>query len=128
PRLAAHQTGRNSGVVHAGLYYAPGSLKARLCASGRILVRDYCRERGLPYREAGKLVVAVDEHELGALAEIERRARANGVPDLVRLDDPPRLRDVEPHVAGVAAVHSPRTAAVDYRAITEALADDVRVG
>ena len=125
-RLAAHQTGHNSGVVHAGLYYKPGSLKAELCARGRLQIRDFCLEKGLPYREVGKLVVAVDESELGALAEIERRSRENGVPDLERIDDPTRLREIEPHVAGVAAVHSPHTAIVDYAAITEALAADAR--
>jgi L-2-hydroxyglutarate oxidase LhgO len=111
-RLAAHQSGHNSGVVHAGLYYAPGSLKARLCA--------------LAYRELGKLVVAVDESELPALAEIERRAGANRVPDLRRLDGRTTLREVEPHTAGIAALHSPHTASVDYVAITEAMATDVR--
>ncbi len=125
-RLSQHQTGRNSGVVHAGLYYAPGSLKATLCAKGRVQIRDYCTEKGLPYREVGKLVVAVDETELPALAEIERRSIENGVPDLARIDDVARLREIEPHVAGVAAVHSPHTAAVDYAAITEAMAQDVR--
>ena len=127
-RLAAHQTGRNSGVVHAGLYYQPGTLKAQLCAAGRISIRDYCAEKNLPYREVGKLVVAVDESELPALADIERRALANGVPDLVRLQGAARLREIEPHVAGIAAVHSPHTAAVDYTAITEAMAEDVRRG
>jgi L-2-hydroxyglutarate oxidase len=125
-RLAAHQTGRNSGVVHAGLYYQPGSLKARLCAAGRVSIRDYCAEKNLPYREVGKLVVAVDDSELTALAEIERRATANGVPGLVRLNGGTQLREIEPHVAGVAAVHSPHTAAVDYGAITEAMAADVQ--
>ncbi|MDX2377508.1 L-2-hydroxyglutarate oxidase [Microbacterium sp. LRZ72] len=125
-RLAAHQTGHNSGVVHAGLYYKPGSLKATLCAAGRVSIREFCEEKGLPYREVGKLVVAVDESELPALAEIERRSIENGVPDLVRIDDVDRLHEIEPHVAGVAAVHSPHTAAVDYAAITEAMAQDVR--
>lgn len=125
-RLSQHQTGHNSGVVHAGLYYAPGSLKATLCAAGRISIRDFCQEKGLPYREVGKLVVAVDDSELGALAEIERRSIENGVPDLVRIDDVSRLREIEPHVAGVAAVHSPHTAVVDYAAITDAMAQDVR--
>ena len=124
--LARHQTGRNSGVVHAGLYYAPGSLKARLCAAGRQSMREFCAEKNLPYREVGKLVVAVDETELAALAEIERRSISNGVPDLERIDDPVRLREIEPHVAGVAAVHSPHTAAVDYALIAEAMAQDVR--
>lgn len=125
-RLAVHQTGHNSGVVHAGLYYAPGSLKATLCAAGRVRIREFCEQKGLPYREVGKLVVAVDETELGALGEIERRSRANGVPDLERIDDVARLREIEPHVAGVAAVHSPHTAIVDYVSITEAMAQDVR--
>ena len=125
-RLAQHQTGRNSGVVHAGLYYKPGSLKAELCAAGRVSIREFCDEKRLPYREVGKLVVAIDETELAALAEIERRSIANGVPDLRRIDDVAALREIEPHVAGVAAVHSPHTAAVDYAAITEAMAQDVR--
>jgi L-2-hydroxyglutarate oxidase len=125
-RLAAHQTGRNSGVVHAGLYYQPGTLKALLCAAGRTSIREYCAEKNLPYREVGKLVVAVDETELPALAEIERRSVANGVPDLARIDGIDGIRAIEPHVAGIAAVHSPHTAAVDYAAITEAMAQDVR--
>jgi L-2-hydroxyglutarate oxidase LhgO len=125
-RLAEHQTGHNSGVVHAGLYYAPGSLKATLCAAGRVLLRDFCAEKALPYREVGKLVVAVDETELPALAEIERRSKKNGVPDLARIDDVGRLREIEPHAAGIAAVHSPQTAVVDYASITEAMAQDVR--
>lgn len=125
-RLAAHQTGHNSGVVHAGLYYAPGSLKATLCAVGRSMMRDFCAEKGLPYREVGKLVIAVDETERGALDEIERRSRANGVPGLERIDDVARIAEIEPHVRGVSAVHSPHTAAVDYASITEAMAHDVR--
>jgi L-2-hydroxyglutarate oxidase len=125
-RLAAHQTGHNSGVVHAGLYYAAGSLKAQLCVAGRAALRDFCAEKNLPYREVGKLVVAVDESELPALAEIERRSRANGVPNLARINDTAQLHEIEPHVAGVAAVHSPHTAVVDFAAITEAMAQDVR--
>lgn len=125
-RLAQHQTGHNSGVVHAGLYYAPGSLKAKLCGIGRGQIREFCQEKGLPFREVGKLVVAVDDAEIPALDEIERRSIANGVPGLARLDDPSRMREIEPHVAGVAAVHSPHTAIVDYAAITEAMAQDVR--
>src|SRR5690606_33809158 len=121
-----HQTGHNSGVVHAGLYYAPGSLKATLCAACRIQMRDFCIEKGLPYREVGKLVVAVDESELPALAEIGSGSVHNGGPELARIDDVARLREIEPHVAGVAAVHSPHTAVVDYASITEAMAQDVR--
>lgn len=125
-RLAQHQTGHNSGVVHAGLYYKPGSLKATLCAAGRASISEFCEEKGLPFREVGKLVVAVDETELDALAEIERRSIENGVPDLARINCPTQMREIEPHVAGVAAVHSPHTAAVDYASITEAMAQDVR--
>ncbi|GLZ09780.1 hydroxyglutarate oxidase [Actinomadura sp. NBRC 104425] len=123
-RIAAHQTGHNSGVAHAGLYYAPGSLKATLCRRGIGLLKEYCAERGLPYVECGKVVVARDESELAPLAEIERRATANGVPGLRRLS-PAELREVEPHAAGVAALHSPSTAIVDFPAVARAFADDV---
>ncbi|HSN05885.1 MAG TPA: L-2-hydroxyglutarate oxidase [Candidatus Angelobacter sp.] len=122
--LAAHQTGHNSGVVHAGLYYQPGSLKAQLCRRGVPLLREFCAEHGIPFRELGKLVVALDGDELPALAEIERRARGNGVPDLVRLDAA-AMREIEPDVAGVAALHSPHTAVVDYPSVCAALAGEV---
>jgi len=124
-RVAQHQTGHNSGVVHAGLYYQPGSLKATLCARGRQLTREFCQEHNLPYRELGKLVVAVTDADLPKLDDIERRARENKVPGLKRLNAQ-EMREIEPHVAGVAAVHSPETAVVDYAAITEAMAEDVR--
>jgi L-2-hydroxyglutarate oxidase len=124
-RVAQHQTGHNSGVVHAGLYYQPGSLKATLCARGRQLTREFCQEQNLPYRELGKLVVAVTDADLPKLDDIERRARENQVPGLKRLNAQ-EMREIEPHVAGVAAVHSPETAVVDYAAITEAMAEDVR--
>lgn len=123
--VAAHQTGHNSGVLHAGLYYPPGSLKARLCRRGGDLLRDYCTAHGLPYAACGKLVVAVTPEEVPALRAIDRRARANGVPDLAWLDGT-ALRAVEPHATGVAAVHSPHTAIVDFRAVAEAFAADVR--
>jgi len=124
-RVGMHQTGHNSGVVHAGLYYAPGSLKAVLCARGREATQQFCEEKNLPYREIGKLVVAVTEDDLAGLGRIEDRARSNGVPDLERVG-PARMREIEPHAAGVAALHSPHTAVVDYVAITEAMAQDVR--
>jgi L-2-hydroxyglutarate oxidase LhgO len=122
--IATHQTGRNSGVVHAGIYYAPGSLKARLCRHGVGLLRVYCEERGIPYVECGKVVVALDEGELERLRELERRAQANGVPGVRRLDGN-GLRELEPHVAGIAGLHSPTTAITDYRAVAAALRDDV---
>lgn len=124
-RVATHQTGRNSGVVHAGMYYQPGSLKAELCARGRALIREYCREHALPYREAGKLVVALNADEVPRLDEIERRSRLNAVPGLARVSMA-RLREIEPHAAGVAALHSPQTAVVDYAAIAETMASQVR--
>ncbi|TMQ92442.1 L-2-hydroxyglutarate oxidase [Actinomadura soli] len=123
-RVAAHQTGRNSGVAHAGLYYAPGSLKAALCRRGIGLLKEYCTVRNLPYEECGKIVVARDAAETAALDEIERRAAANGVPGLRRLTGA-ELREIEPHAAGVAALHSPTTAIVDFPAVARAFADDV---
>lgn len=125
PGAGRHQTGHNSGVVHAGLYYKPGSLKARLCSRGRGMMREYCSEKGIPFDETGKLVVAVDEGEVPGLREIERRATANGVPDL-RWTSPREMAEIEPHVRGVAALHSPHTAVVDFRQVAGAVADDVR--
>jgi L-2-hydroxyglutarate oxidase LhgO len=126
-RVAAHQTGRNSGVAHAGLYYAPGSLKATLCRRGLTLLRELCQERGLPYDECGKLVVARSEREVDRLRDLERRATANEVPGL-RWIAGGALREIEPNVAGVAALHSPRTAIVDFAAIARSLAADVTTG
>ncbi|MGY1637815.1 L-2-hydroxyglutarate oxidase [Geodermatophilus sp. SYSU D00742] len=123
--VAVHQTGHNSGVVHAGLYYAPGSLKAQLCTRGRVLLREFCAEHGLVYDECGKVVVARHPGELPALREIERRATGNGVPGLRRLTAA-QLREVEPEVVGEAALHSPRTAVVDFRAVARAMAGQLR--
>jgi len=120
-----HQTGHNSGVVHAGLYYQPGSLKARLCSRGRGMMREYCSDKGIAFEEAGKLVVAVDDGEVPGLKEIERRATANGVPGL-RWISPAEMTAIEPHVRGVAALHSPHTAVVDFRQVAEAVAEDVQ--
>ena len=122
--LAQHQTGRNSGVVHAGLYYEPGSLKARLCRRGGELLRDFCAEHDLPYEECGKVLVARDEDELPRLERIFERARANGAE--ARLIDASEFRALEPHATGVAALHSPRTAIVDYRLVCGALAAEMR--
>lgn len=123
-RIGAHQTSHNSGVAHAGVYYTPGSLKASLCRRGIELLKDYCEERGLPYQECGKLVVARDASELDRLDEIERRARANGVPGLRRLGAD-GIREVEPHVRGVSALHSPHTAIADFAAVARSFAGDV---
>ncbi|WP_182525347.1 L-2-hydroxyglutarate oxidase [Nocardioides dongkuii] len=123
-RLGAHQTASNSGVVHAGIYYAPGSLKAELCTRGRLLLREYCRERGLPYDECGKLVVAIDPAELPRLDALEANARANGVPGLRRVAGRD-LTDVEPHAAGLVALHSPATAITDFPTVAAAFGADV---
>ncbi|GAA4673261.1 L-2-hydroxyglutarate oxidase [Nocardioides nanhaiensis] len=122
--LAQHQAGRNSGVVHAGLYYEPGSLKATLCRRGVGLLRTLCAEHGLPYREIGKVLVALDDAEVVRLSGIRDRAAANGVPG-VRLVDAAELRELEPHVRGVAGLHSPTTAICDYAAVTRLLAQQV---
>lgn len=122
--VAAHQSGHNSGVVHAGVYYPPGSLKARLCTRGRALVKQMCQERALPYEECGKLIVARDASEVARLRSLQERATANGVPDVRWLEGRAML-EVEPHVAGVAALHSPRTAIVDFARLAEALAGEV---
>jgi L-2-hydroxyglutarate oxidase LhgO len=123
--LARHQTGHNSGVVHAGLYYAPGSLKARLCTRGRELMRAFCAEKGVGYDECGKVVVATRQSEVGPLRRLHERATTNGVPGLRWLEGS-ELADVEPHVTGVAGLHSPHTAIVDFVAVANAMADDVR--
>ncbi|WP_329335154.1 L-2-hydroxyglutarate oxidase [Streptomyces sp. NBC_01352] len=122
--VAVHQTGHNSGVVHAGIYYAPGSLKADLCVRGVSLLREYCRERGLPYEEIGKLVVAVREDELDRMESLYRRARNNHVPDLRKISRE-EIKEIEPNAGGIAALHSPRTAITDYKAVARAFARDI---
>ncbi|MFF0307150.1 L-2-hydroxyglutarate oxidase [Streptosporangium sp. NPDC004379] len=123
-RVAAHQTGHNSGVVHAGIYYRPGSLKARLCREGAAMLREYCAEHRIPYDEVGKLVIASTAAERPGLRDIAERARANGVPGIAELDAL-ALREVEPDAVGVAAVHSPHTAIADFPAVARRLARDV---
>ena len=121
---ARHQSGHNSGVIHAGVYYQPGSLKARLCVDGAARMYDYCERRSIAVQRIGKLIVALDPRELPALDEIERRANANGVPGVRRLDAD-GLRAIEPHAAGLAALHSPNTGILDFGVVCAALADDV---
>jgi L-2-hydroxyglutarate oxidase LhgO len=123
--LARHQTGRNSGVAHAGLYYTPGSLKATLCRRGLGLLREYCLARQLPYEACGKIVVATEDRELEPLRRLAERAAANGVPDLRWLEGS-ELTEIEPHVRGLAGLHSPETAIVDFVAVAHALAAEVR--
>nr|WP_231442425.1 L-2-hydroxyglutarate oxidase [Brevibacterium zhoupengii] len=122
---AAHQTGHNSGVVHAGLYYEPGSLKALLCRRGVSLLLDFAREHDVAFEECGKVVVATNDVEVERLGGIHARARENGVPD-VELLDRDGLLGVEPNAEGVAALHSPHTGIIDYRGLTEALVADFR--
>lgn len=123
PALGRHQTGHNSGVAHAGLYYQPGSLKARLCRRGVALLARFCAEHAVAYRACGKVLVALDSAEEARLRGILDRARANGVPG-VRMLDARQLRDLEPHVRGVAGLHSPTTAIVDFPGVTRALGRD----
>ncbi|MET9250483.1 L-2-hydroxyglutarate oxidase [Nonomuraea sp. NPDC003709] len=124
PHVGAHQTGHNSGVVHAGIYYPPGSLKARLCREGVALLKEYCAANALPYDEVGKLVVASTRAERPLLSALAERARANGVPGIAELDGL-ALREIEPHTVGVGAIHSPHTAICDFPAVARRLALDV---
>jgi L-2-hydroxyglutarate oxidase LhgO len=123
-QVSLHQTGHNSGVVHAGLYYTPGSLKANLTVRGVALLREYCQDRGLPYREIGKLVMAVRQDELARMENLYERAKNNHVPDLRRVSKD-EIKELEPHAGGIAALHSPRTAITDYPAIARAFAKDI---
>jgi (S)-2-hydroxyglutarate dehydrogenase len=120
-RVAAHQSGHNSGVVHAGVYYQSGSLKATLCRRGAAMTRDFCQEHEVRLREFGKLIVAASEQELAGLAQIEDRATRNQVPGIRRVSRA-ELADIEPCIQGAAALYSPHTAAVDYTGMCEALA------
>ncbi|MBF6356723.1 L-2-hydroxyglutarate oxidase [Nocardia higoensis] len=123
-RLGAHQTGHNSGVIHSGIYYEPDSLKARLCRAGARWTTEFAREHGIDHRICGKLLVATDAAEYERMLALHERSITNGVP--VELLDATELRRREPHVAGVGALFVPGTGIVDYRAITEALAGQVR--
>ena len=122
--IGEHQTGHNSGVIHSGIYYTPGSLKARLCTKGARLMYEFCASHGVPADRCGKLIVATAESELPALDELYRRGTANGVPGL-EMVGPAGMRDREPHCAGIRAIWSPATGIVDFSKVAEALADDV---
>ena len=125
PELAAHQSGRNSGVIHSGLYYRPGSLRATLCRDGIARLTRFCDERGLDYTRDGKVVVATTEGQLPALARLERRGRANGLRGVRRIG-PDRLREIEPHAVCVEALHVPETGAVNFADVCRALAEVLR--
>ncbi len=122
--LGMHQTGHNSGVIHAGVYYEPGSLKARLCVQGASELYKYCDARGIAYERCGKLIVATERSELARLEELERRGKANRVPGLQRIDAA-GIERFEPHARGIAALHSPSTGIVDFAAVSRAYARDV---
>ncbi len=122
--IGTHQTGHNSGVIHAGVYYTPGSLKARLCVAGARELYEYCEQQGIAHERCGKLIVATDASELQRLDELERRGKANGVPGLRRLGAA-GIEQLEPHARGIAALHSPNTGIVDFRAVARAYAQDV---
>jgi (S)-2-hydroxyglutarate dehydrogenase len=125
PHLADHQTGHNSGVVHAGLYYTPGSLKARLCREGKVALEAYCAEKGIVVNRVGKLVVALTQDELPRFETLEAKARENGVEGLETVG-PERIRELEPHALGIRGLWSPGTGIVDFRAVANAYADDIR--
>ncbi|HEX5823960.1 MAG TPA: L-2-hydroxyglutarate oxidase [Candidatus Limnocylindrales bacterium] len=122
--LATHQSGHNSGVLHAGLYYAPGSLKARLCREGKAALEAFAEAHGIPFDRCGKLVLALDETELERLAALRERAVANGVPGLEEVG-PERIRELEPHAAGIRGLWSPETGIIDFRRVALAMADDL---
>ena len=125
PELARHQSSHNSGVVHSGLYYTPGSLKARLCRAGKAELEAYCAERGIPLERIGKLVVALDEAELPRLHDLHQRGTANGV-DGLEIVTPERMREIEPQAAGIQGLWSAGTGIVDYQRVALSFADDVQ--
>ncbi len=122
--IGQHQTGHNSGVIHSGLYYTPGSLRARTCVEGVRLMEAFCDEHAISYQRCGKVIVATQERELPGLDELYRRGTVNGVPDL-QLIGPERLRELEPQAVGIKALHSPTTAIVDFGAVAAALGEEV---
>jgi len=122
--IGVHQTGHNSGVIHSGIYYAPGSLKARLCTQGARLMYEFCEHHGVRADRCGKLIVATTDSELPALDELYRRGTANGVPDL-EMVGPAGIREHEPHCTGIRAIWSPATGIVDFSQVADAIAGDV---
>jgi len=123
--LATHQSGHNTGVIHAGIYYKPGSLKARLCRQGKAELEQFADEHGIPWRRCGKLIVALEESELPRLAALLERGVANGVEGLVEVG-PERIREIEPHITGIRGIYSPGTGSIDFRRVALAYADEVR--
>jgi len=124
-KLAKHQSGHNSGVIHAGIYYKPGTLKARLCVEGMHLAYAYLDEKKIPYKKTGKLIVATDEKEVKLLKDLEKRGIANTVPDL-RMIEGSEIQEIEPYCQGVMALHSPHTGIVDWGLVTEHYGQDFK--
>jgi L-2-hydroxyglutarate oxidase len=125
PTIASQQSGHNSGVIHSGIYYAPGSLKARACVEGHRAMLVFCREQGIPFELCGKVIVALDESELPRLEDLYQRGIKNGVQGL-ELIGPERMRELEPYAAGIKAIHSPNTGIIDYVQVAQAYARQVR--
>ena len=123
-RVAAHQTGHNSGVIHSGLYYKPGSAKAILAVTGAEMMRRFCSENSIPFKMCGKVVIAYDENEIPALEELYRRGMANGVRDLKLLNQT-QLKEIEPHAAGIRALHVPHAGIVDYIQVSEKIKERI---
>ena len=123
--LAPHQTGNNSGVIHSGLYYKPGSLKAQNCVNGRNLMYRFCDENGIKYEKCGKLVLATNEHEREKLNELEKRGRENGLTQLKRIPKD-EIKDYEPHAAGIDALFVGETGIVNYTEVTKAFAKKIK--
>ena len=123
--VAQHQTGHNSGVIHAGIYYAPGSQKANFCSTGGKLLRDFCDGHGIEYDMCGKIIVATDESEVPRLEDLFTRGTANGAEDL-EMVGPERLKELEPHTVGVQAIFSPNTGIIDYNKVSQAYATEMR--
>jgi L-2-hydroxyglutarate oxidase LhgO len=131
--LAHHQTGRNSGVLHSGIYYRPGSQKALTCRAGKASMEKFCQEEAIPFEICGKVIVAVEERELPVLQQLVERGQANGVD--CRLIEKEELAEIEPHTAGIRAIHVPESGIVDYRVVSERLGrllrdagHDIRLG
>ncbi len=120
--VAVHQTGHNSGVIHSGLYYKPGSLKARLCVEGRDAMVAFCREHGIAHQVCGKIIVATEEREIPGLNELMRRGQANGVPGLRELDAA-GIRAIEPHASGIRGIHVPSAAITDFKRVAQKYAE-----
>lgn len=125
PEIARHQSGHNSGVIHTGIYYAPGSLKAKACVEGHRRMIEFCQERDIPFELCGKVIVALDESELPKLQELYQRGLTNGVQGLEMIG-PERLKEIEPYAAGIKAIHSPNTGIIDYVKVAQAYAQEIR--